>query len=318
MTTTVAADGVVLGEVHSGMLRSSKAISPAATLDVLALTYGERVRSYERPVQYAVSPERLTGVDCVMPTSSGARVRGVGTALSRAMITGGHILQASAFTNVVISTNRRRMGWSHYLARPGVIELIGGRPAAQLSLADGFLAGNWAAEQLDLGAIAIRAMESAQRHDRLDHRVPFQTSRATLRWAMGPTEGGPTSIVYALTGSAVRTVRLPRIEADVRAVARFLEDLALHDWLLSTLLSVVARSQIGGVRGSEVVSRLKPAVDFLLHLWMPAARMDNQLTALWEGVERRPGLSRQWRVTVDRIRDQVALAQLETAGQATT
>jgi hypothetical protein len=59
-----------------------------------------------------------------------------------------------------------------------------------------------------------------------------------------------------------------------------------------------------------VVQRLRPAVEHLLHLWMPAARGDEAGAALWAGLERRPGLARQWDALVHRVRDQLALGAI--------
>jgi hypothetical protein len=43
---------------------------------------------------------------------------------------------------------------------------------------------------------------------------------------------------------------------------------------------------------------------------MPAARLDLELTTVWESLERRPGFSRQWQASVNRIRDQIALSTI--------
>jgi hypothetical protein len=64
-----------------------------------------------------------------------------------------------------------------------------------------------------------------------------------------------------------------------------------------------------------VIGRLAPAVDYLLHLWMPAARVDAALAPFWHGIEQRPGLTRQWQTNVDRVRDQLALAVIESSGR---
>jgi len=41
---------------------------------------------------------------------------------------------------------------------------------------------------------------------------------------------------------------------------------------------------------------------------MPGARLDDELRPLWESLEERSGFSRLWRVSIDRIRDQLFLA----------
>jgi len=74
-----------------------------------------------------------------------------------------------------------------------------------------------------------------------------------------------------------------------------------------------------GSRGQRV-KKLHPAVEWLLHLWMPAARVDPALLPLWELLDERSGFSKQWRTSVDRIRDQLNLSTmtlLEEAGEAT-
>jgi hypothetical protein len=43
---------------------------------------------------------------------------------------------------------------------------------------------------------------------------------------------------------------------------------------------------------------------------MPAARGDEAAAALWAGLERRPGLARQWEALVHRVRDQLALGAI--------
>lgn len=91
------------------------------------------------------------------------------------------------------------------------------------------------------------------------------------------------------------------------AAASLCEDLALHDWLLTTLVGMVERSRLGSADGRDAVTALRPAVDHLLHLWMPKARADRALGPLWEVLEREPGFTRQWQTLVQRIRDQLAL-----------
>jgi hypothetical protein len=43
---------------------------------------------------------------------------------------------------------------------------------------------------------------------------------------------------------------------------------------------------------------------------MPAARTPSSTTSFWDSLDRRPGLSRQWHITVERIRDQLALSTI--------
>jgi hypothetical protein len=108
----------------------------------------------------------------------------------------------------------------------------------------------------------------------------------------------------------LRTLRLQCGADQAAAIAELCEDLALHDWLLTTLLDVIERSRIGAGSRQQAVDRLGPAIDHLLHLWMPAARLDRSLTTVWDSLERRPGFSRQWHASVNRIRDQIALSTI--------
>ncbi|MFC0530715.1 SCO2521 family protein [Phytohabitans kaempferiae] len=289
---------LTLGEVHTGFLRNSTSVSPVRSARVLAIVEGERVRHSARPLPYAVSPDILRGVDCRLVAASGARHRTIGTVVTRAAITGGHVLQGSAFTRVVSSGTDRRLSWPHYLTRPGVVETLG--KVDWGDLADGFLSEAYPPESLDLSAICTEVMHQVQASSDLDQKAPLRTGRTHLRWA---ALDGDEPILFAIEERGLRTLRLPAGTRDASAIAEVCADLALHDWLLSCLQSLIEASDIGAVERAQVVRRFGPAIDHLLHLWMPAARVDR---AVWEALERRPGMTRQWVASVNRIRDQVA------------
>jgi hypothetical protein len=305
---------LTLGEVHTGLLQHSTSVPQTSSVQLLAIVLGERVRQSTRPIAYAVSPERLTGVDCRLATVSRARVRGVGTVVSRASITGGHVLQGSTFTRVVKCGADRRLPWSHYMSRPGVVETVG--KADQADLADGFTETKRGLPNLDLGAVSDRLMDEVQVSRGLDRRPPFRMARTRLRWVVAHERSGQPGVRFSIEDDTLRTMAVEVDVDDARSVAAFCEDLALHDWLLTTLLDLIERSQIGDGSRARVIDRLRPAIDYLLHLWMPAARVDQAVLPLWESLERRPGFTKQWRAMVDRIRDQVAVgtvAQLSAA-----
>jgi hypothetical protein len=302
---------VAMGEVNTGLLQHSTAVTSAVATSLLDLVPGVQVRRYERPIAHVRSPEVLTGIDCQLPATAGAKIRAIGTAISRVAITGGHILQGSAYVRVVRGTAERRLAWSHYLAQPGVVETIGRTNDARL--AEGFLRGAQAG-QLDLGAIGQRAMDLVQGRTELDHRVVFRSARTRLRWVITSTGTPGQSVTFAVENETVRTVRLTLDGTDLRPPVELCEDLALHDWLLTTLLALIERSRVGSGSRSDVVGRLRPAVDFLLHQWMPGARADQTLAHLWRALDLGPGLSRQWQVNVDRVRDQLALGIIERLG----
>lgn len=301
---------LIVGEVQTGMLHHSTAVSPDVASRLLTFVEGMAVRRSDRPIAYAVSPDTVTGVDCDLPSTTGAKARGVGTVISRVSVTGGRVIQGSAFVGVRPGDARRRLPWSYYLARPGIVELLG--KAEMRHLSDGFLTVDPAnSGLLDLTGIGGRAMDEVQASPLLDHRPELKSARTRLRWSF-ETVLDTVSIGLTVHADRLRTVRLRLPREDASAVAGLCEDLALHDWLLTTLLNQVASARVGAARRAEVVERLRPAVDHLLHLWMPAVRVDTKLVDLWAALDRQPGgLTRQWQTTVDRIRDQLALAAVE-------
>lgn len=310
MTGPVPGDGPVLlmGEVRTCLLQHSIELPRTAAVQLLQLRHGERVRSSERPNGQAVSPDLLTGVDCALPTASRRAVRGVGTAVSRAVLTEGRLLQASVRVRIGATGTSLRLPWGHYLARPGTVEPSG--RAARSDLVEGFLAADRPpAAELDLGAVAERLLTEIQGRPTLDHRAPFRSRRTRLLWTAERAESGgePVGARFTIEDGTLRTLRLTLDRVDPLQVAAFCEDLALHDWLLTTLVQLIERSGLGSVPGPEPVLRLRPAVNHLLHLWMPGARVDRALTPVWESLEARPGFTRQWTASVQRIRDHLAL-----------
>jgi hypothetical protein len=297
-----------MGEVHTVLLHHSRAVTNERAAQLLEFVQGEQVRRSDRPFPYVRSPEMLSGIDCPLPTASGPRVRGIGTVISRATITGGHVVQGSAHLSVVRAQAHRRLAWSHYLARRGVVEAVGKVDAE--ALVDGFLSESTESGTLNLAAVSAGVLDGVQRRDGLDHRPALRPGRTVLRWAsLGAP--GDTALVFGIGTDQVRRVRLPWRAVPLGALVELCEDVALHDWLLTALLGLVERSRIGSVQPAEVVRRLRPAIDHLLHLWMPAARVDESLADLWQALEHRPGLTRQWRVNVDRVRDQLTLGAME-------
>ncbi|WP_354641940.1 SCO2521 family protein [Kitasatospora camelliae] len=297
---------LLYGEVRSGLLQHSVELEHGAAADLLALRHGEPVRTSERPNLRAVSPDLLTGVDCALPTGSHRSVRGVGTAVSRAVLTEGRVLQASVRARITAATGEGRLAWSHYLAHPGTVELTG-RAGAD-DLAEGFLTAP-PGPALDLGALADRLLTDIQGRRALDRRAPFRSRRTFLRWTAVRTDltaDGPGGR-FTIEDEDHRTLRLVLDRIDPAAVTAFCEDLALHDWLLTTLGRLIERSGLGSRPGADAVLRLTPAVNHLLHLWMPGARVEHALAPLWAGLEARPGFTRQWSAAVQRIRDHLAL-----------
>jgi hypothetical protein len=138
-----------------------------------------------------------------------------------------------------------------------------------------------------------------------------------LRWA---ARTGDPGVRFSVRSDDLRLLEVstmddgPHLAGRLTALA---EDVALHDWLLSTLLEIIGKSAVGTVERGAALERLLPAIDYLLHLWMPAARGDDLSADVWAALDRRPGFSRQWDTLVHRIRDQLsvgAVAALTVAG----
>jgi len=302
---------LVIGEIRTGLLQNAGEIPDPDYQRVLHVRHGERVLLSRRPIVYGVAPYQLIGVDCRLPSATGSRPRGIGTVMARTSLTSGRVLQGSSHVRIVRGEAGYRLPWSHYLARPGMIETLGKfKPA---DVADGFLSSAGIGGQLDLGSVSEHMMDLAQDCDALDRRAPFRSERTRLRWAATP---GDPDIHFTLGVGGERTVRVSHPGDFSAAIVALCEDLALHDWLLTTLLSLVGRARIGVAPRTEVLARLAPAADALLHLWMPAARTERCLQPLWESLERTPGFTRQWTSLAQRVRDQIALGVLPLLSEA--
>lgn len=305
---------LTIGEVHTGLLLTSAAVPVDTAVELLAIVPGRSVRTRQRPIRYAWSPEFLTGVDCSAPLSDRRAVRIVGTPATQLSLTDGRIIQATTHATFHHDSTGRRRPWSHYLAQPGVLEVLG--KASGESLATGFLGGPTATTALDLGAVNTRAIAAIQRSEYLDHNPPFRSRRTRLRWS-AETSDGEQEIVFTLGADGLRTVRLRAAEPNPRALADFCADLALHDWLLSTLLDIVDRAVARKRPATELIGMLRPGIDHLVHAWMPAAHVSKTLDRIWQELDLGSGFSLQWQKTVERIRDQLSVSLIEALRPST-
>jgi hypothetical protein len=299
---------LTIGEVQTGLLLTSAAVSVDTAAELLAIVPGRSVRTRQRPIRYAWSPEVLTGVDCAAPLAERREVRVVGTPVTQLSLTDGRIIQAGTHATFRHDPDGRRRPWSHYLAQPGVLEVLG--KASEGKLATGFLLGPATPTALDLGAVNARTFAAIQRSAQLDRHPPFRSRRTRLRWS-AETSDGEQEIVFTLGADGLSTVRLRVPEPDPRALADFCADLAVHDWLLSTLLEIVDRAVARARPAAELISMLRPGIDHLVHTWMPAARASRTLDRIWQELDLRSGFSLQWQKTVERIRDQLSVSLLE-------
>ncbi|WP_369270923.1 SCO2521 family protein [Streptomyces sp. R11] len=304
------------GEVRTCLLPSFQALDARAAAQLLRLRGDVHVRVSERPSMYVLSPEILTGVDCRLPAANGTKVRGVGTVAARAALTEGRLLQSTAYFSLPAAGPDMRRPWGQYLVRPGLVEPFGKLP--QQATAEGVLRGAGRGE-LDLGMISEGLLAQLRRHALLDRRVPFKSAPTRLRWVARRTPAGERASLanFTVAEGGLRTVEL-RLPEDVpaSAAAGLCEDLALHDWLLTTVQHMLDNNRIGAIDGPSVVEALHPVVVHLLHLWMPRAHVDPALGHLWDVLEDKPGFSRQWENLSRRIRDRLALQAVAVPHQA--
>lgn len=299
---------LTIGEVHTGFLMTSTAVPPDTAAELLSIFPGSSVRMRQRPVRYAQSDEMLTGVDCFAPLASRRELRLVGTLGTRASLTDGYIVQAKTHAAVRCDPTGRRRPWGHYLAQPGVLDVLGTESEEQL--ATGFLGGPTATTALDAGAINIRALAAIQHSKRLDHNPPFRSRRTRLRWSAQAAEQ-VQEMVFTLGADGLRTVRLRASESDPTSLADFCADLALHDWMLSALLDLVDKATARKRPAIELLTLLRPGIDHLVHAWTPGAHVSSSLMEIWKEFDLRSGFSLQWEKTVDRIRDQMSSGLIE-------
>ncbi|MFF0491575.1 SCO2521 family protein [Nocardia sp. NPDC004068] len=305
---------VVLGHVGTSLLPSPNVLDIPATIELLStIVRGSRVTSRERPVPLAISAPRVEGVDCVLPVSHGRSIRGIGTVLTRALVVGGRISQSSSLTTVIAAEGGTQRPWKHYLASAGTVEAmsgLGSEAGARLALGH---VRKTTRDSLDLGAISGRMTMELRMDDRLAHAVPFRTAETQLRWAAEVVPDRTRAPVFAFTleSSAVRSVRLRVGETELPAVQRFCEDLAVHDWLLTTLTELLSAPGHHGHIEHHPETTLALVLEHIVPLWMPGAHTPPQLRSLWADVEQDPGFTLQWSARVNQLRDRMAAATLD-------
>ncbi|WP_280348255.1 SCO2521 family protein [Nocardia neocaledoniensis] len=303
----------LLGEVRTGLLPESAALSRGSAAELLTLVRGRRVQSRERPVSWAQSPVIAEGVDCRLATPSRGRVRGVGTVAAHAVVLGGRILQSSAVATVTAGEGTHRRGWGHYLSRIGLVEILTRIPAdIGAQLVDGFLGpGDPTVATLDPGAIAARLHMRVRTDPMLNQKPPIQTGASRLRWAARVERGAAPSMSFVLVDDETRLASVVvGDDAELGAVQRFCEDLAMHDWLLTVLTEVIDEAEMAELSRSSPAQVLTPLLEHLVHLWLPGAFTPPPLRGLWTGLESDPGFTVQWNSRIGQLRDRVAVATL--------
>lgn len=165
-----AAPALMCGEVRTCLLPTRDAVDGRVAQRLLQLRPDERVRLSRRPNPHALSPDVLTGVDCRLPTTSGAKVRAVGTVTARAALTEGRVLQATAYFSAPAAGPDRRRPWGYYLVRPGVLVPVGRLPRE--AVVQGFLADARSPDLLDVGSVAQGLLDRISRQYRLLDQDP--------------------------------------------------------------------------------------------------------------------------------------------------
>ncbi|MFC7479502.1 SCO2521 family protein [Luedemannella flava] len=280
----------IFGEVHTGLLQHSTALSSAEARQLLGIVPGHQAQTFERPIQYARSPMILSGLDCDLMDASGAVLAHVvGTAGARVIVTGGHVLQATASVRLQHHPSGQRRAWSHYLSQPGMAHLTGRTGAEQIAALElAFLRRPRRARMVDLGSISAALADHVQttHPTLLDGQPPVRVGRTQVRWSA--RVGEALNIRFALENAQLRTIRLTVREQDLPVVAAFCEDVALHDWLLTSLLQVVDRTR-ATTDPRLTTNRLRPVLDHLVHLWMPSVRHNGRVAHLCRGSTSTPG-----------------------------
>ena len=317
---TTATAWVAVGEIHTGLLRNEASLNTDNTAQLLDLKPGEPVLQSQRPINHALSPDIASGVDCNLLTSTGARVRAVGTLLTHAAITGSRILQTSTYARIDPTGSQRRQPWPYYTARPGMLETLGRADAGELAVGFTEQSESSMPGSLDVTSVCDRLARRLQSSLLLDGRPPIRSQWTRTRWAAHYASAQDTYTTphagFVLRQNNVRTINLlvpyeRRDAYQLDAVLELVRDLALHDWVLTTLSQRIERISSASRDRARAVQELHATASELLHLWMPGARVPPQLAEVWAGFERQPGFTRQWETAVGWVRDQVALRTLQ-------
>jgi hypothetical protein len=307
--TSVGVGAVIaVGEIHTALLPTSQALTLTAARGLLESVAGEGTAAWSRPVSSVTSSTRLTGVDCALPTVSAARVRGVGTVESRLSVVAGRVIQGAAQARLVSGTDGRRRPWSHYLARPGTVEVL--TRWQQADVVTGLLSDYSGSGLLSLDAVSGRGMDDLQADDRLDRNPPVALARRRLRWvAQVATGDRPSSRLEVTVVSALESrAWLVVPESDLPLVGPLCADLARHDWLLASAESLLERAGVGHRPAREVLHFVRPILDHLVPVWFPAAGLSVPAQRYWRAFDVATGAREHWALLTQRVRDQVGLA----------
>jgi hypothetical protein len=299
---------VIIGEIRTGLLRTSLPLPGKAVEQLLSVRPGERVTPIERPINRTISPDSVVGVDCALSTHPQTKSRGIGTVLTHAVVVGGAVVQASSSTQLEWVDYRERLEWSCYTRRRGVIDVLG-RPDRD-KIINGAKLAVPQPKTLDLGAVCQRMLTLVQGRPQLDHKVMLRTRPTQLRWNAVAEEGATPRVHLHIDTDERRTVDVVVPPELLAEASRFCEDLALHDWLYTALGHVVAQAERDMAIGADPTNLLGAALTLLVRLWMPGAHVHQAMRPLWDALETEPGFTASWQQNVAWIRDQVSMRTL--------
>lgn len=297
---------VVLGEVTTRLLDVADALEPVTAHYLLDLVPGRRPWRVDRPIPQVVSPDLAFGVDCHVPAGASGQVRTVGLVSAHAVLTGGHVLQGSATARIVPNANTHTPEWSHYTARPGVLEV--GPKTAPDGIVAGFLDAGAGRELLNLAGISGQVVDRVLRKDLRVERARIPTQPLRLRWnAVLRDDLEAPSADFVAGDGGLLLVSVQARDAHLAMVERFCEDLALHVWMLSSVTRAFERSS----RLLDKADLLARILEYLGHLWGPGTYVDEEVDYLWASVEAAWHLSLTWQRQMERLRDRIALMTLK-------
>lgn len=299
---------VIIGEIRTGLLRTSLPLPAQAVADLLSMRPGRQITATDRPINRTVSPDSIVGVDCTLSTDPQVKARGIGTVVTHAVVVGGAVVQASSRTRLEWVDYRERREWSHYTARRGVVDVLG-RPD-QAKVIGGTKLPAPQRKALDLGAVCQRMLNLVQGRPQLDHKIALRTRPTQLRWNATAREGARPRVHLHIDTDVRRTVDVVVPPELLTEAIRFCEDLALHDWLYTSLGHVVEQAERDMAAGADPTMLLGAALTLLVRLWMPGAHVHHALRPLWADLEVEPSFTASWQQNVAWIRDQVSMRTL--------
>lgn len=299
---------MIIGEIRTGLLRTSLPLPGQAVAELLSLRPGREVTPVERPINRTVSPDSVVGVDCALSTEPQTKARGIGTVVTHAVVVGGAVVQSSTSTRLEWVDYRERQGWSRYSHRRGVVDVLGGPDRAKVIAGAKLPSPQHRA--LDLGAVCQRMLTLVQGRPQLDHKVTLRTRPTALRWNAIAEEGARPRVHLHIDSDVRRTVDLVVPPDLLGEASRFCEDLALHDWLYTALRRVVEQAERDMATGADPTNLLGAALTVLVRLWMPGAHVHHALRPLWADLETEPNFTASWQQNVAWIRDQVSMRTL--------